>query len=73
MSSNFTAFHPGERLLCEGNATGNNDSDCFDPDSDARQGGHLPMALMTVIQIFYALVCVVGLCGNTLVIYVVLR
>ncbi len=24
-------------------------------------------------QVFYALVCVVGLCGNTLVIYVVLR
>ncbi len=33
----------------------------------------LPVALMTVIQVFYALVCVVGLCGNTLVIYVVLR
>ena len=24
-------------------------------------------------QIFYALICVLGLCGNTLVIYVVLR
>eukprot|EP00095_Tigriopus_kingsejongensis_P010103 snap_masked-scaffold152_size304267-processed-gene-0.11 protein:Tk10103 transcript:snap_masked-scaffold152_size304267-processed-gene-0.11-mRNA-1 annotation:"somatostatin receptor type 2" len=33
----------------------------------------LPIALMSVIQIFYALVCIVGLCGNTLVIYVVLR
>lgn len=33
----------------------------------------LPIALMSIIQIFYALVCVVGLCGNTLVIYVVLR
>lgn len=28
---------------------------------------------MAVIQIFYGLVCIVGLCGNTLVIYVVLR
>jgi len=36
-------------------------------------GGQLPWILMTIIQIFYALVCVVGLCGNTLVIYVVLR
>ena len=33
----------------------------------------LPGGFMTVIQIFYALVCIVGLCGNTLVIYVVLR
>ena len=33
----------------------------------------LPASLMVVIQVFYALVCVVGLCGNTLVIYVVLR
>ena len=28
---------------------------------------------MVVIQVVYAMVCVVGLCGNTLVIYVVLR
>ena len=28
---------------------------------------------MSASQIFYALVCVMGLCGNTLVIYVVLR
>ena len=28
---------------------------------------------MVVIQVFYALICVLGLCGNTLVIYVVLR
>jgi ABC-type tungstate transport system substrate-binding protein len=28
---------------------------------------------MVVIQIFYALICILGLCGNTLVIYVVLR
>merc|ERR1712062_741947 len=33
----------------------------------------LPQGLMVVIQVVYALVCVVGLCGNTLVIYVVLR
>jgi somatostatin receptor 2 len=25
------------------------------------------------LQIFYALICIVGLCGNSLVIYVVLR
>ncbi len=36
-------------------------------------GSGLPIGLMAVIQVFYALVCVVGLCGNTLVIYVVLR
>ncbi|CAB4065946.1 ASTC-R [Lepeophtheirus salmonis] len=36
-------------------------------------GSPLPMGLMTIIQIFYGLVCMVGLCGNTLVIYVVLR
>ena len=33
----------------------------------------LPKSLMVIIQVFYALVCIVGLCGNTLVIYVVLR
>lgn len=30
-------------------------------------------ALLTFARILYALVCIVGLCGNTLVIYVVLR
>ena len=29
--------------------------------------------IATARQIFYALICVLGLCGNTLVIYVVLR
>ena len=33
----------------------------------------LPTWVMTVIQIFYALVCLAGLVGNSLVIYVVLR
>merc|ERR1719483_1488631 len=33
----------------------------------------LPAYIMTVIQIFYGLVCVLGLVGNSLVIYVVLR
>lgn len=33
----------------------------------------LPTSLMAIIQIFYAVVCLVGLCGNSLVIYVVLR
>ena len=33
----------------------------------------LPPIFGTFVQIFYALVCLVGLCGNTLVIYVVLR
>ena len=33
----------------------------------------LPMAFMTFIQICYAIICVVGLCGNSLVIFVVLR
>ena len=33
----------------------------------------LPASLLVIIQIFYALVCISGLCGNTLVIYVVLR
>ena len=36
-------------------------------------GGGVPTYVMTVIQIFYALVCVCGLVGNSLVIYVVLR
>ena len=36
-------------------------------------GGGLPTYVMTVIQIFYALVCICGLVGNSLVIYVVLR
>ena len=36
-------------------------------------GQDLPPSLLTIIQIFYALVCISGLCGNTLVIYVVLR
>ena len=34
---------------------------------------HIPQAFMIFVQIFYALVCILGLCGNTLVIYVVLR
>ena len=34
---------------------------------------HLPKSFMIFVQVFYALVCVLGLCGNTLVIYVVLR
>ena len=35
---------------------------------------HEPLQpFMVVIQVFYALICVLGLCGNTLVIYVVLR
>ena len=33
----------------------------------------LPTYVMTIIQIFYALVCICGLVGNSLVIYVVLR
>ena len=33
----------------------------------------LPPIFGTFVQIFYALVCLIGLCGNTLVIYVVLR
>ena len=33
----------------------------------------LPPIFVTFVQVFYALVCMVGLCGNTLVIYVVLR
>ena len=33
----------------------------------------LPLAFMTFIQICYAIICVVGLCGNSLVIFVVLR
>jgi hypothetical protein len=36
-------------------------------------GGRLPMPLLVIIQILYAMVCILGLCGNTLVIYVVLR
>ena len=36
-------------------------------------GGGVPTYVMTVIQIFYALVCICGLVGNSLVIYVVLR
>ena len=41
-----------------------------------RRGGgvsSLPIYVMTIIQIFYALVCICGLVGNSLVIYVVLR
>ena len=40
-----------------------------------RRGGPpgLPVFVMTIIQIFYALVCIGGLVGNSLVIYVVLR
>lgn len=39
-----------------------------------RAACHQPLQpFMVVIQIFYALICVLGLCGNTLVIYVVLR
>lgn len=34
---------------------------------------HLPKSFMIFVQVFYALVCILGLCGNTLVIYVVLR
>ena len=34
---------------------------------------HLPKSFMVFVQVFYALVCILGLCGNTLVIYVVLR
>ena len=34
---------------------------------------NIPSIFGTFLQIFYALVCLVGLCGNTLVIYVVLR
>ena len=33
----------------------------------------LPKSFMVFIQICYAIICVVGLCGNTLVIFVVLR
>ena len=33
----------------------------------------LPLPFMTFIQICYAIICVVGLCGNSLVIFVVLR
>ena len=33
----------------------------------------LPPIFHTFLNIFYGLVCLVGLCGNTLVIYVVLR
>ena len=33
----------------------------------------LPSYVMIIIQIFYALVCICGLVGNSLVIYVVLR
>ena len=42
-------------------------------DSPGGGPGGLPKWLMVVIQVVYAMVCVVGLCGNTLVIYVVLR
>lgn len=38
-----------------------------------REGPVIPEYIMTVIQIFYALVCLLGLLGNSLVIYVVLR
>ena len=39
-----------------------------------REACHEPLQpFMVVIQVFYALICVLGLCGNTLVIYVVLR
>ena len=50
-----------------------NDLNITDQCSQAMGHVHLPASLMVVIQIFYALICVVGLCGNTLVIYVVLR
>lgn len=36
-------------------------------------GPPIPEYVMTIIQIFYALVCLLGLLGNSLVIYVVLR
>ena len=35
--------------------------------------GRMSTAAMVVTQLFYALTCLVGLCGNTLVIYVVTR
>merc|ERR1719430_3054424 len=38
-----------------------------------REGPVIPEYIMTVIQIFYALGCLLGLLGNSLVIYVVLR
>lgn len=38
-----------------------------------REGPAIPEYVMTIIQIFYALVCFFGLVGNSLVIYVVLR
>lgn len=48
--------------------------DNIDIDESGFSGGHsLPGSLMAVIQVFYGLICVLGLCGNTLVIYVVLR
>ena len=39
----------------------------------AQPNQKLPVAFMTFIQICYALICIVGLCGNSLVIFVVLR
>ena len=44
--------------------------------NERRGGGGvstLPPYVMIIIQIFYALVCICGLVGNSLVIYVVLR
>jgi len=41
--------------------------------SQNHQSPGVPTYVMTIIQIFYALVCICGLVGNSLVIYVVLR
>ena len=38
-----------------------------------KEASQLPLPFMTFIQICYAIICVVGLCGNSLVIFVVLR
>ena len=64
--------------MCNGANFSSNCHPSADVEDDGGGGGggggeYLPGGFMTVIQIFYTLVCIVGLCGNTLVIYVVLR
>jgi hypothetical protein len=48
----------------------------WNPDIDAelsRGGGFTPWWSQVIVQILYGLVCLIGLGGNTLVIYVVVR
>lgn len=60
-------------LTFDGNSSSSSSSSCLDPGVAGPDIGTYPFFVLEFAKIIYGIICIVGLIGNTLVIYVVLR